>query len=229
MDKALKKILTPQEAVALQRKLAQEVDVKTPLGAVRFVAGTDVSFNLGSNTVYSVVVVWDRIEHKIVDKSGVVATADFPYIPGLLSFREVPSLITAFRKLSIKPDVTIVDGHGYAHPRRIGIASHLGILLQIPTIGCGKSLLCGHYEIPNEDRGSRSPLMHRNERIGYALRTRKKVAPVYVSPGHLCTFDEACDLVLELAPKYRFPETTRQAHRYANELRLLAANDLQKS
>ena len=211
--------LTPREAVAQQRELAAKISVTTPLGPVRLVAGVDVAYDLGGELVHAAVVVWDRETATVVERQAVERPPSFPYLPGLLSFRELPPLLAAFRKLRHVPDVTLCDGQGYAHPRRIGLASHLGLCLGRPTIGSAKSVLCGTYEEPGAARGSRSPLVDEGEVIGYALRTQDGVKPVYVSPGHLCTFEDACELVLALATKYRLPEPIRAAHGFANELR----------
>ena len=214
--------VTPTEAVAIQRQLADEVDIETPLGKVRTIAACDISFNIRGDSVYAVVVVMDRESGEIIERQGVAMPPAFPYIPGLLSFREIPPVLAAYAKLKVKPDVIIADGHGIAHPRRIGIAAHLGVCLGKPTIGCGKSVLCGSYEEPGLQRGSKKPLIHKGELIGYALRTRKGVKPVYISPGNLCTFEDAVALVLETATKYRLPDPIRAAHNFANELRIQA-------
>jgi deoxyribonuclease V len=141
-------------------------------------------------------------------------------VPGLLSFREVPPLLEAWEKLKTKPDVLMLDGQGIAHPRRFGIACHIGVLLGWPTVGCAKSILVGKYGELGLEAGSRSALIDKGEQVGVALRTKNKVAPVYVSPGHLMDLDSAVDLVLRSTSKYRLPETTRQAHLLVNRLRV---------
>jgi deoxyribonuclease V len=140
---------------------------------------------------------------------------DFPYIPGLLSFREIPVILAAMERLTLAPDLVLVDGQGIAHPRRIGIASHLGVLLDLPTIGAAKSRLVGRYDEPGPERGDRSPLVHRGEVVGAVLRTRSRVGPLFVSAGHRVSLDTAVGYTLACAPKYRLPETTRQAHNLA--------------
>lgn len=215
--------VTPSEAVELQRRLQDHVDLSTPLPrTVDLVAATDVSFNVGGDVVYAAVIVWSATRGEVVDRAGVAAPPVFPYVPGLLSFREIPPLLQCFARLKVRPDVVLADGQGIAHPRRIGIATHLGLCLGLPTVGSAKSVLCGKFEMPPPERGSRSPLVHKGETIGYALRTRHGVSPVYVSPGHLCRLDDAASFVLSVTSKYRIPDPIREAHRYANELRTAA-------
>jgi deoxyribonuclease V len=146
----------------------------------------------------------------------------FPYIPGYLSFREAPAIFSAMEKLSLLPDLLIVDGQGIAHPRRIGIASFLGVLLGLPTIGCAKSRLVGKYEEPAPERGSWSPLIDKGETVGAVLRTRKGVKPVFVSPGHLVTLPEAIEIIMHCAVKYRLPEPQRAADSLAGKSKLIA-------
>ncbi|MDQ2753160.1 MAG: endonuclease V, partial [Bacteroidota bacterium] len=146
-----------------------------------------------------------------------------PYIPGLLAFREVPALSKAWENLTRKPDVLVLDGHGIAHPRRMGIATHFGIALQTPTMGCAKSLLTGKYVEPGMEAGSVSDLFHKDELIGKVLRTKKNVKPVFISPGNLITMDESLELIKQCVGKYRIPEPTRLAHLFVNELRVKGA------
>jgi len=149
---------------------------------------------------------------------AVRAEVTFPYVPGLLSFREIPALAVAWQQLPTRPDFLVIDGHGLAHPRRMGIACHAGLVFNLPTIGCAKSLLVGRYGHLGEERGATAPLVHRGEVVGMAVRTRARVSPVYVSPGHCMDLPTAVELVLRLAD-YREPETTRRAHRLVNALR----------
>jgi deoxyribonuclease V len=207
------------EARALQKTLAARVDVATPLGPWKTVAAADVSYNKFSEWLYAAVVVVRAGTFEVVERVGVVGKATFPYIPGLLSFREAPVVLDAFRKLNTRPDVVLCDGQGVAHPRRIGLASHLGLWLDLPTIGCAKSLLCGQYDEPGPDRGDRSPLVDRGEVIGSVVRTRSRVSPVYVSPGHLCDLEGAVAVTLATSVKYRLPVPARMAHDSVNELR----------
>lgn len=159
---------------------------------------------------------------QIVEECGITTRATFPYIPGLLSFREIPPLLEAWEKLEHQPDALILDGQGTAHPRRFGIACHIGLWLQIPTLGCAKSLLVGTFDEMSPERGSSSPLIHRGEVVGAALRTKNKVSPVYISAGHLCDLESAMQLALQCDGGYRIPEPTRRAHLFVNRLRTSA-------
>jgi len=216
-------------AVALQERLRSLVVCAGELTAPRLVAGVDVSYDFlpsrfsrrkkTSETVYAAVVVLELASLRVVETASVADRARFPYVPGLLSFREIPPLLKAFRKLRCTPDAVLVDGQGVAHPRRCGLASHLGLVLDLPTVGCAKSRLIGDYREPARARGSWSDLRDGGEVIGRVLRTRDGVAPLFVSAGHKISLDAATALVLECAPRYRLPETTRQAHKLVNELR----------
>lgn len=216
--------LEPSEAVRLQRELAEEVDVSVRLGDWKTLAAADVSFDRGGENLFAAVVVVEAGTFELLERVGVAAPARFPYVPGLLSFREAPALLEAFGRLKSSFDVVLCDGQGIAHPRRLGIASHLGLWLEKPTVGCAKSLLCGEYDEPGPDRGNRSPLVHKGDVIGSVLRTRSRVSPVFVSPGHLCDMDGAVGLVLATTTRYRLPIPTRMAHDYVNEVRR-AANE----
>jgi len=214
--------LTPQEAIALQRQLAAQVVRTGDLATVRTVAGVDVSFNprAPDDVVHAVVVVLDFPDLQIIDRAAVSRPVAFPYVPGLLSFREAPPLIEAFARLSVRPDLVIVDGHGVAHPRGLGIASHLGLWLDLPTIGCAKSILVGApaSELP-ATAGSTVDLVWRGSTIGQVVRTRTNVSPVYVSEGHRLARAAAVRWVLACTRGIRLPETTRRAHQYSNAVR----------
>jgi deoxyribonuclease V len=213
--------LTPKEAVQLQNNLREQVRIKPLAKKPRLIAGADVSMNLYSNTLFAGFIVLFYPDLTIVDHVVVKATTTFPYIPGLLSFREIPALLKAWEKLEIKPDLVIVDGVGVAHPRRIGIASHLGVLIDKSTIGCAKSVLTGTYEEPAKEAGSLSYLFDpkNKEVIGAALRTKKKVKPVFISPGHNITLDDSLEVIRAVTRSYRIPEPTRLAHNIVNEYR----------
>ncbi len=211
--------LDPAAARDLQRELAGRVIADRPLGRHATVGGADVSFNKYSSTLFAAVVVLRADTLEEIDRAGVVAEATFPYIPGLLSFREAPPVLEAFARLSVKPDILICDGQGIAHPRRLGLASHLGIWLGIPTIGCAKSHLFGDFDEPGPTRGQWSPMTDGEATIGAVLRTRDRVKPLFVSPGHLCDLPGAIAAVLAATPRYRLPVTTRMAHDFVNELR----------
>ena len=204
----------------LQRELAGRVISDRPLPPYDTIGGADVSYNKWSPTLYAAVVVLRADTLEVIDRSGVVAEARFSYIPGYLSFRESPPVIEAFEKLSVRPDVLMCDGQGIAHPRRLGLASHLGLWLDIPTIGCAKSHLIGEYEEPGPARGEWSPMTDGGETIGAVLRTRDRVKPLFVSPGHLCDLRGGISAVLASTQGYRLPTTTRLAHQVVNELRL---------
>ena len=194
------------EAVAIQKTLRDRV-VRTGSVKPRLVAGVDVSYK--DEVARAVIVLLNGLE--LVEKVVVEEEIRFPYIPGLLSFREIPPLLSAWRKIRTRPDVVIVDGHGVAHPRRFGVASHFGVLLDLPTVGCAKSLLCGEYDEPAKKRGSWSPLVHREETVGAALRTRDGCNVVYVSTGHRISLRSAISVVLACATRYRLPEPQRLA------------------
>jgi deoxyribonuclease V len=216
----------PRYATALEeqeRLRISRLDCPLP-PLVRLVAGADCSFNRFGKTFWGGVVVCDAEDaFRAVDAAVVRMEVDFPYLPGLLGFREVPVLSEAFSRLKVVPEVTLVDAQGTAHPRRLGSAAHLGVLLDVPTVGCAKSLLCGTFQPPATDRGNWSPLMDGGERIGAALRTRAGVAPVFVSPGHRSDLESSLALVLRCAPRYRIPQPIRLAHELVNEARRAGA------
>lgn len=211
--------VTPAEARALQARLAGEVDAQTPLNTWRTVAAADVSCKRFSTRLYAGVVVLDVDSGAVIERVGAAATVPFPYVPGLLSFREAPPLLEAFAQLRTTPDVVLCDGQGIAHPRRFGIASHLGLWLDLPTIGCAKSRLHGTYLEPGPHRGDRVPLRERDETIGTILRTRDHVKPLYISVGHRCDLESAVRVVLALTGRYRLPVPARHAHEFVNVLR----------
>ena len=212
--------LSPAAARALQVELAGRVDTGTPLGPCDLIAAADVSYDKGDEELYAAVVVVRAGTFELVERVGVAGPAAFPYVPGLLSFREAPALLDAFRRLGTRPDVVMCDGQGTAHPRRLGVACHLGLWLDLPTVGCAKSWLFGQYGEPGPDRGERSPMLDRaGAVVGAVVRTRSRVSPLYVSPGHRCDLDGAVRLTLETAVKYRLPAPARMAHDYVNEIR----------
>ena len=206
--------ITPEEAIALQRDLAPKIILEDRHGPIRTVAGVDVS--LKEEMACAAVVVLSFPDLQVLERVCVKRTVTFPYVPGLLSFREAPAILDALEHMHSVPDVLIFDGQGYAHPRRIGIATHIGILLDHPTIGCAKSRLCGQYDVPPPERGSHTWLRDHGEIIGAAVRTRARVKPVFVSAGHKMRLISAIDLVLRCTAGYRLPEPTRWAHRLAS-------------
>lgn len=211
--------LQPTAAVALQRELAARVDTTRPLRSWKRIAGADVSYNRHSNIFYAAVVVLEMPDLRVIEEQGAVGESSFPYVPGLLSFREAPILLEAFAKVQSEPDVIMFDGQGLAHPRRLGLACHVGLWLGRPSLGCAKSLLTGTYEEPAWEAGSTSPLVHRGEVIGKVVRTKNGVKPVYVSPGHRIDLESSVAVVLDTCRGYRIPEPTRQAHLHVNALR----------
>jgi deoxyribonuclease V len=211
--------LTPTEAVALQRQLASRVDTRLPLARCELIAGADVSYNRFSNIIYAGVVVLRMDDLTVVEKRGVVCEVTFPYIPGLLSFRETPVLLKAFAQIESAPDAVILDGHGYSHPRRFGFGCHLGLWLNLPSVGCAKSRLIGTHKEPRRKVGSVTPLQDGAEIIGQVVRTKTGVKPVFVSVGYKIDLRSAVELVLATCRGYRLPEPTRQAHLHVNALR----------
>lgn len=211
--------LTPTEAIAKQRELASFVRCEDDFGPVRTIGGVDVSTERGSNEGFAAIVVISLPELNILEVSEVRKPLSMPYIPGLLSFREAPLALEAWEKLRHPPDLLMVDGHGRAHPRRFGLACHLGVLLDRPTFGCAKTILVGEYHDLGIARGSTAPLVHQDEVVGYALRTKDRVNPVFVSCGHRISPETALSWVLRCGRGYRLPEPTRQAHLASNALR----------
>jgi len=209
--------LSPAEAIELQKQFAFEVIAEDLFEKpVETVAGIDLGYDLNTDTCRAVVAVLKFPELELIESAEAVLPIRFPYVPGLLSFRETPAAIKALEKLENAPDLILCDGQGIAHPRRFGIACHIGLITGIPSAGVAKSLLVGKYDALGEARGSSAPLIHRGERVGVALRTKNKVQPVYVSAGHKISLETAVDYVLKCAPKYRLPETTRLADQMAS-------------
>jgi len=213
--------LQPNQAAARQRTLAGRVSRNSRLDLRRahLVLGADVSYSRGTDTCYAAAVVWDLHEGAAIATTTAVRRARFPYVPGLLSFREAPALMAAFAKVTQPVDVLLIEGQGLAHPRRLGLASHLGVLYDRPTVGCAKSRLVGTHREPASVRGARAVLRDGDELIGAVLRTRRGVKPLFVSVGHAVTLEQACRLVLRLTPSFRQPEPLRLAHHLANVLR----------
>jgi deoxyribonuclease V len=207
--------MSPQDARQLQMKLAAHIIRENKLGTVKTVAGIDVGMK--NDMVGAAVVVLNFPELDVVAQSTATRRVTYPYIPGLLSFREGPVILDALDRLDRKPDLLIFDGQGIAHPCRLGIASHIGLLSDFPSIGCAKSRLCGQYQEPDVERGSHVALMDHGETIGAIVRTRTNVKPVFVSIGHRVGLKTCIDVVLACCKSYRLPETTRKAHRLASE------------
>jgi deoxyribonuclease V len=208
------------EALAIQERLRRQIIRRGTPRNVRLVAGADVSYEKRDNRSYAAVVVMSFPEFRIVEEVWAVGVAKFPYIPGLLSFREGPILAKAFEKLKTRPDLVIFDGQGVAHPRGVGLAAHMGLLLDIPSIGCAKTRLCGEHGEVAGASGSRTELRHDGRVVGLVVRTRGNVKPVFVSIGHRISLQSAADWVLKTCRGCRLPEPTRQAHLLVNRLRL---------
>lgn len=207
--------MSPQDAKRLQMKLAAHIIRENKLGTVKTVAGIDVGIK--GDMVFAAIVVLNFPKLDVAAQSTAKGQISCPYIPGLLSFREGPVILDALDRLDLKPDLLIFDGQGIAHPCRLGIASHIGLLSDCPSIGCAKSRLCGQYQEPGVERGSHVPLMDHEETIGAIVRTRTNVKPVFVSIGHRVDLKTSIDYVLRCCRGYRLPETTRKAHRLASE------------
>jgi len=205
--------LSTTEAVALQKRLATDVVREDRLGPVRRVAGVDVGYGRRGGDARAAVVVLDLADLAVLESATASRAVVFPYVPGLLSFREAPVVIEALGKLRVQPDLLLCDGQGIAHPRRLGIASHLGLLLDIPTIGVAKSRLIGTHKDPGPRRGDRAPLTDKGEVIGAVLRSRPGTKPIYVSIGHRVRLDTAVAFVMRCTTRFRLPETTRAADR----------------
>jgi len=209
--------LSPTEAIALQRELASDVECVDRLPEkITRVAGVDVGFEDGGRIARAAVAILSFPDLAPMERSIARLDTAFPYIPGLLSFRELPAVLEALAHLSEPPDVILCDGQGRAHPRRFGIACHLGLLLDLPTLGVGKTRLIGEHEEPGPERGDWTALLDKGEIIGATLRTRPGVKPLYISGGHRVGLESAVRLTLACLTRYRLPETTRAAHRLAS-------------
>ena len=214
--------VTPREAVAIQRELAGRVEAKTPPGfAPAVVAGLDAAFPKGGRECVAAAVAWSVRERRVLEERVARRPLTFPYVPGLLSFREAPAVLAALSELTTPVDALLCDGQGLAHPRRFGLACHLGILTGIPAVGCAKSVLVGEHGDLGPARGARVPLEHREERVGTVLRTRDGVRPVFVSIGHRMDLPAAEALVLVCAIGFRLPEPVRRADRLVSQARKL--------
>ncbi len=214
--------VTYREAIAIQEELQGRLilrDHRLP-DPLRTVAGADISYDRGSDLFFAAVILMSYPELTFLEEAAFSARVSFPYIPGLLTFREGPPLIAAFAKLSRQPDFILFDGQGIAHPRGIGLAAHLGLILDRPAIGCAKSRLVGTHAAVGEHRGEWTGLIHQERKVGAVLRTRDRIKPVFVSQGHRIGLEKSVTLVLSCCRGYRAPEPTRQAHLAVNRLRM---------
>jgi len=211
--------LTPREAMRLQEKLRERVVLEDRFHPIHFVAGADLAFDPGTEVAFAGVIVYRFPGLEEVERRMARRRLRFPYVPGLLSFREGPALLAAFARLRTEPDLILIDGHGRAHPRLFGIACHIGVLLDKPTIGCAKSLLVGEHDEPGVAPGAATPLVFQGQRVGAVLRTRENVKPIYVTPGHRVSVTSAVEFVRQCLDGFRIPKPTREADHYVRDLR----------
>ncbi|GIO08360.1 endonuclease V [Brevibacillus reuszeri] len=209
--------LSETEAIHTQQTLSKNVITEDQFTSINYIAGVDVAYSKQDDVLIAAIVILDAHSLSVVESVAVEDTVYFPYIPGLFSFRELPPIIKAFQQVTTPPDLIVCDGQGIAHPRRFGLASHLGVLFDIPTIGCGKTRLLGEYTEPDQKRGAVSLLIDKGEVIGGVLRTQANTKPIYVSIGHRIGLQTACEWIVKLSPKYRLPETTRLADQLVNK------------
>lgn len=216
--------LSVKEAIALQKTLAAQVRIQPLPTRLKIIGAADISYSSHTDLVVAVIVTlkWPSLD--LLDSVHHVCKSPFPYVPGLLSFREVPPIIEAYRKIREKPDVLLCDGHGIAHPRKLGFAAHLGLCLGIPTVGCAKSRLCGEHESPTLRKGSSKPLLVGGEQLGTVFCSRDGVKPIYISPGHLSDITSSQRLIQRCLRRYWTPEPLRLAHIEANRLRAKVEN-----
>ena len=214
--------VTYEEAVSIQNTLKKQLILHdgVKIGQLHIIAGADISYGRNSDLFFAAVVVLSYPDMEPIEEAHAIEKISFPYIPGMLSFREGPVLLKAFENLQRTPDIVIFDGQGIAHPRGVGLAAHLGLFLDIPAIGCAKSRLCGEHREPGPLPGDHEDLLHQGQVIGSALRTKARVRPVFVSPGHLISLKRSRKITLECCRGYRLPEPIRQAHLAVNRLRI---------
>ena len=209
--------VNPREAIQLQKELKKKISLKKSFSKIDKIAGADVSYY--QNKMIAGVIIFKFSNLKAIEKQSFISPVNFPYIPGLLTFREGPSLLAAFKKIKNEPDIILFDGQGIAHPRRMGIATHLGLFLGKPTIGCAKSRLSGKYTSVGEEKGDYALLKEGEEVLGAVLRTRRKVKPIFVSPGYKIDLPNSIEIVLKCIVKYRLPIPVREAHIFVNQIR----------
>lgn len=205
--------VSPRKAVQLQHELASRIIATGRIIRPRFYAGADAAFIKDRQLCIAGVVLLDAADGAVIEQHVVTAPLTFPYVPGLLSFREAPAVIAAIQKLEHEPDVLMIDGQGLAHPRRFGIASHVGLWLDVPTIGCAKSRLTGTHREPGPRRGASVRLLDEHEVIGRVVRSQTGIRPLYISVGHRVSLPQAVELTLRACTRYRMPEPTRLADR----------------
>lgn len=211
--------LTPSEAIARQQELAKLIRLQPLPERFSVLGAADIAYLQSSRQLIAVILTFQWPSLQLLESVQIVTAARFPYIPGLLSFREIPPLLQAFRELRKPPEVMLCDGQGLAHPRKFGLACHLGWCLKVPTVGCAKKRLCGEHRPLELTRGAHAPLYFKGEMVGSVLCTRDKVKPLYISPGHLADCDSSRELALRCVSRYRQPDPLRQAHQLATRLR----------
>jgi deoxyribonuclease V len=207
------------QATIIQRELRTQLEIKKWTGKLKTIAGADVSLNMFGKTIYAGIIVLSYPDLQPVAHSLVKAEVRFPYVPGYLSFREIPALYKAWEQLPVKPDMLVVDGHGIAHPRRMGIAAHFGTVTSQPTIGCAKKILFGKFKEPAGRKNSFRSIYDKQEVIGYAIRSKSNVNPVFISPGNLVDLSDSIEIMKKCFGNYRIPEPTRLAHELVNKFR----------
>jgi len=212
--------LTAAQAIAYQQELRHHIKIEVLEKPIRIIAGADISFNKYEETVYAGIVLFKYPLMEVIGHASAVSRTKFPYISGLLAFREVPALLDAWNRLEIKPDLMVLDGQGIAHERRLGIASHFGLITDVPTIGSAKSRLSGKYEEPANEIFAQSPMYNGDEIIGIAMRSKKNCKPIFISPGHRVSMAQSVEIIKNCIRGYRIPEPTRQAHILVNQLRI---------
>jgi len=212
--------LTPAQAIAYQHELRRQINITPLQKPISIIGGADISFNKNSEVVYAGIVLFNYPELKVIGQATAISKTKFPYISGLLAFREVPALLEAWDKLAIKPDLMVLDGQGIAHERRTGIATHFGLITNTPALGSAKSRLTGRYDEPGNHVFDQSPMYDKGEIIGIALRSKKNCKPIYISPGHLISMEQSVEVIKNCIRGYRIPEPTRQAHLLVNKIRI---------
>lgn len=217
---ALYDSLSPTDAVLLQKQLRPQIELKALTGPIRLIGGADISFNRFEDTVYAGIVILKYPEMTLVETATVVTQTKFPYISGLLAFREIPALLKVWQQLQHRPDVMVLDGQGIAHQRRMGIATHFGLLTRTPAIGCAKSRLTGTYQEPGLEPFAAQALWDKSEQIGVVLRSKLRCKPLFISPGHLINMEQSVEIIKNSIRKYRLPEPTRLAHLLVNKTRI---------
>lgn len=211
--------ITITEAALIQQKLRAKLDIAERILNITTIGGADISLNLYSTTIYAGIVLLSFPQLKPIAYSLVKGETHFPYVPGFLAFREVPALVKVWEQMIIKPGLLVVDGHGIAHPRRMGIAAHFGVLTGQPSMGCAKKILFGKFSEPDLERGAYSPIFDKQEQLGYAYRSKQNVKPVFISPGYGIGMENSLQIIHQCTGKYRIPEPTRLAHELVNRFR----------